>query len=104
MARSQPKPVEETKPAEEIPAEIGAPVEEPTAPAVEDAPAPAPVEEDPQFVADEYFTDSLTGRSFKKGDVVSGWDRDRLEAYTRRGLLSKVGPSLTAETGPSEVA
>lgn len=114
MARAQrAQTTEEPKTVEEQVIEESAPVEEPVE-QLQDTPAEtpwdlavkeaAPIEDAPQFVAEEYFTDSLTGRQFKKGDVVEGWDLDRFEAYTRRGLLSKVGPSLTAETGPSEVA
>lgn len=104
MARKQ---VAAAKPAEEI--TMTEPIEEPglagTEPEVEEtAPAEPAVEETPAIVANETFTDSLTGRSFRVGDVVEGWNIERAQAYALRGLVRLVGPSLTSETGPSEVA
>ncbi|HRF71753.1 MAG TPA: hypothetical protein PL117_03195 [Accumulibacter sp.] len=105
MARKQVpavKPAEEqtimTEPTETIEEAIPG---EPTVPAVEEAPAdPEPV----VIVANENFIDSLTGRGFRVGETVEGWDIERGQAYARRGLVRLVGPSLTSETGPSEVA
>lgn len=104
MARKQ---VTAVKPAEEI--TMTEPTEaieetipmEPTAPAAEEAPAEA---EPVLIVANENFIDSLTGRGFRAGETVEGWDIERGQAYARRGLVRLVGPSLTSETGPSEVA
>lgn len=87
-----------TEPTESIEETI--PVETPP-PAAEGAPAEA---EPVVIVANENFTDSLTGRGFRAGETVEGWDIERGQAYARRGLVRLVGPSLTAETGPSEVA
>jgi len=104
MARKQvtvAKPTEETtmtEPTEVIEETIHA---EPTTPAAEEAPAEA---EPVLIVANENFIDSLTGRGFRAGETVEGWDIERGQAYARRGLVRLVGPSLTSETGPSEVA
>ncbi len=101
MARKQ---VAAAKPAEEI--TMTEPIEEPglaePEPKVEET---APAEpETLEIVANETFTDSLTGRSFRAGDPVDGWNIERAQAYALRGLVRLVGPSLTSETGPSEVA
>jgi len=33
------------------------------------------------------FTDALTGKSYAKGDVVTGWDSERVREYLQRGVV-----------------
>jgi hypothetical protein len=44
------------------------------------------------------FTDALTGLSFKAGDTVTGWSAERVDEYSKRGLVCRV-----SQIGPMEV-
>ena len=44
------------------------------------------------------FTDALTGKNFRAGDEVEGWLQDRVEEYSKRGLVYQ-----TAVVAPPEV-
>jgi len=44
------------------------------------------------------FTDALTGKSFRAGDAVIEWDKERVAEYLKRGLLLR-----RIEMIPSEV-
>ena len=53
------------------------------------------------------FTDALTGRSFKVGETVKGWDEDRAKHYQDRGLVvmkekapAKEGDQMSIDDAP----
>ena len=45
-----------------------------------------------------HFSDALTGVNFRVGDVVNGWNNERVAEYEKRGLVI-----ISRETGPSEL-
>ncbi|MBU0791561.1 MAG: hypothetical protein KKC55_13905 [Gammaproteobacteria bacterium] len=59
-----------------------------------------------KVVAIEAFTDALTGRDYKHGDKVDGWDSRRAALYQMRGLVEcqdeGPGPEEKKPAGPSE--
>jgi len=50
------------------------------------------------IVAAISFSDALSGKSFRAGDEVEGWDEKRVNEYIKRGVVYR-----TTQTGPSEV-
>uniref|UniRef100_A0A6M3KCZ6 Uncharacterized protein n=1 Tax=viral metagenome TaxID=1070528 RepID=A0A6M3KCZ6_9ZZZZ len=40
-----------------------------------------------RIIATDVFTDALTGRDYKPGDEVRGWDKQRVALYQMRGLV-----------------
>ncbi len=63
---------------------------------------PAPIVEKKSVrnvvIAKIAFSDALTGKNFRAGDEVDGWLQDRVEEYSKRGLVYQ-----TAFVGPAEV-
>ncbi len=62
-----------------------------------------------EVVAVAAFTDALTGRDYRPGDEVAGWDRQRAALYQMRGLVEcraerpEPAPEETKPAGPTEV-
>lgn len=71
----------------------------PAAPSVPPEIATAPAKQKPaktEVRARVIFADALTGRNFRPGSLVEGWDEARVAHYVERGLVvvhSMVGPS-----------
>ena len=57
-------------------------------------------EKEKVVIADRAFADTVTARDYKPGDVVTGWDADRIQHYGERGLVHLED----APTGPGEIA
>ena len=66
-----------------------------------------------QVIALVSFTDTLTARDYRPGDVVAGWDADRVAHYAARGLVRvdearaetealPAGPTEQPAIGPTE--
>lgn len=44
-----------------------------------------------------YFGDALTGKNYQAGEVIEGWDDERVALYAERGLVV-----VSINVGPSE--
>lgn len=44
-----------------------------------------------------YFGDALTGKNYQAGEIIEGWDDERVALYAERGLVV-----VSINVGPSE--
>lgn len=74
------------------PAATEAPAEIPAA-----KPQPSSKQSKKEVRAKIYFGDALTGKNYQAGDLIEGWDDERVALYAERGLVV-----VSINVGPSE--
>lgn len=88
--------------ASQTPAEAAATKESSPDASAEDTPAkisssPSAKSAKKEVRAKIYFGDALTGKNYQAGDLIEGWDDDRVALYAERGLVV-----VSINVGPSE--